>query len=66
MGTDCCCIVSDLHLGSVYFQDRAFLAWLDALPEGAQLVLNGDVVDKLDRPLPASRFEPPVVYLLHG
>ena len=54
MGADCCCIVSDLHLGSVYFQDRAFLAWLDALPEGAQLVLNGDVVDKLDRPLPAA------------
>ncbi len=38
-------IVSDLHLGSDYFHDGEFLAWLDALPAGAQLVLNGDIID---------------------
>ena len=45
-------IVSDLHLGNAYFHRDAFLAWLDALPPGARLVLNGDTLDNPDKPLP--------------
>ena len=39
-------VVSDLHLGNEYFSHDSFLSWLDGLPHGAQLVLNGDIVDK--------------------
>jgi UDP-2,3-diacylglucosamine pyrophosphatase LpxH len=46
-----CFIVSDLHLGSAYFQCEYFLSWLDALPQGAGLILNGDIVDEPRRPL---------------
>ena len=52
MDAESCFIVSDLHLGSAYFHHRNFLAWLDALPVGAQLVLNGDIIDEPRRPLP--------------
>ena len=45
-------IVSDLHLGSVYFHHEAFISWLDALPRGVQLVLNGDIIDDPRSPLP--------------
>ncbi|OGV67534.1 MAG: hypothetical protein A3K19_17665 [Lentisphaerae bacterium RIFOXYB12_FULL_65_16] len=38
-------ITSDLHLGSPYFRRDEFLAFLRWLPEGAGLVLNGDVID---------------------
>ncbi len=38
-------IVSDLHLGSEFFRSQAFTAWLRQLPAGAQVVLNGDVID---------------------
>ncbi|MBM4143649.1 MAG: hypothetical protein FJ225_08685 [Lentisphaerae bacterium] len=38
-------IVSDLHVGSSYFHRREFEAFLDGLPAGAALVLNGDVLD---------------------
>ena len=45
-------IVSDLHLGNTYFHRDAFLAWLDSLPDGARLVLNGDTIDDPREPLP--------------
>ena len=38
-------VVSDLHLGNEYFSHEKFLSWLDGVPEGAQLILNGDIVD---------------------
>ena len=47
-------IVSDLHLGNPHFRQDNFLSWLDLLPEGAQLVLNGDVLDDPDVPLDAA------------
>ncbi len=49
-----CFVVSDLHLGSAYFYHRDFLSWLDALPKGVPLVLNGDVVDEPGQALPAA------------
>jgi UDP-2,3-diacylglucosamine pyrophosphatase LpxH len=39
-------IVSDLHIGSPYFLAAPFLRFLDGLPDGATLVLNGDTVDR--------------------
>ncbi|MEE2656963.1 MAG: metallophosphoesterase [Candidatus Latescibacterota bacterium] len=45
-------IVSDLHLGNTHFHRDNFLKWLDALPEDAHLVLNGDIVDKPEDALP--------------
>lgn len=45
-------IVSDLHLGNAYFDRQAFLSWLDSLPRGARLVLNGDTIDDPRDPLP--------------
>ena len=47
-------IVSDLHLGNGYFHQRAFCAWLGELPEGATLILNGDVIDDPRRALSAA------------
>ena len=38
-------IVSDVHIGSRYFLRDRFLAFLDALPPDAELVLNGDTLD---------------------
>ena len=38
-------IVSDLHLGSPYFFHANFLHWLDKLPAGDTLILNGDTID---------------------
>ncbi len=38
-------IVSDLHIGSAYFQGRAFENFLDGLAEDQALILNGDIVD---------------------
>jgi len=37
-------IVSDLHLGLKQCRVDAFLAFLDGLPDGARLVLNGDII----------------------
>ena len=51
MGAEVSFIVSDLHLGSEYFFHRDFLSWLDHLPPGAQLILNGDIIDDPDQPL---------------
>jgi UDP-2,3-diacylglucosamine pyrophosphatase LpxH len=47
-------IVSDLHIGSPYFRQEAFLQFLDGLPEGARLVLNGDTLDEPGEPLSAA------------
>ena len=44
-------IVSDLHLGSEFFRHEPFLYWLEGLPVGAQLVLNGDIIDDPHKPL---------------
>ncbi len=46
-------IVSDLHLGNDHFRQGDFLSWMDSLPEGARLVLNGDVLDDPSIPLSA-------------
>jgi UDP-2,3-diacylglucosamine pyrophosphatase LpxH len=39
-------IVSDLHMGSRYFQSEAFGGFLDYIPEVDELILNGDVLDR--------------------
>jgi UDP-2,3-diacylglucosamine pyrophosphatase LpxH len=39
-------IISDLHLGSKFSQSHHFENFLKTLPEGFDLILNGDVVDK--------------------
>lgn len=38
-------IVSDLHIGSRYFQARIFEQFLETLPENNELILNGDIID---------------------
>lgn len=38
-------IVSDLHLGSRYFQYGIFERFLAALPDDHDLILNGDIID---------------------
>ena len=38
-------ITSDLHLGSDHCDAAGFLRFLDALPDSAELVLNGDTLD---------------------
>ena len=45
-------IVSDLHLGSAYFRLENFVRFLDELPDGVRLVLNGDTIDEPEDPLP--------------
>jgi UDP-2,3-diacylglucosamine pyrophosphatase LpxH len=44
-------IVSDLHVGSPYFRREAFLRFLEQLPDGAELILNGDTLDDPGEPL---------------
>lgn len=39
-------IVSDLHIGSQYFQSRILEAFLETLPEDHELILNGDIIDQ--------------------
>ena len=69
-------IVSDLHLGSAYFRRENFVRFLDTLPAGARLVLNGDILDEPGNPLSpehaavvrrlvAESYERPVVWV-HG
>lgn len=50
-------VISDLHLGSKYSMVQEFLAFLDGLPAGAELVLNGDTVDRWQSRLPARHLE---------
>ncbi len=54
MSRDLAFIVSDLHLGSPHFYCREFIAFLDQLPAGATLVLNGDIIDDVRRRLPST------------
>ncbi len=44
-------IVSDLHIGSKYFKHAHFVSFLEALPGGGILVLNGDTIDNPSQPL---------------
>jgi UDP-2,3-diacylglucosamine pyrophosphatase LpxH len=39
-------IVSDLHMGSRYFQSEVFGDFLNSLPDIDELILNGDVLDR--------------------
>jgi UDP-2,3-diacylglucosamine pyrophosphatase LpxH len=39
-------IVSDLHMGSRYFHAQAFGGFLDNIPDGDEVILNGDVLDR--------------------
>ena len=50
-------IVSDLHLGSRYCHCEDFIRFLNGLPAGATLVLNGDTVDRRHAGLPAKHQE---------
>lgn len=45
-------ITSDLHLGSPHTKCDAFRTFLQAIPGGATLVLNGDTIDDPRKPLP--------------
>ena len=38
-------ILSDLHIGSRYFFHRNFEQFLDHIPEDAEFILNGDIID---------------------
>jgi len=40
-------IVSDLHIGTRYFRARHFQDFLKSLPNGCDLVLNGDVANEI-------------------
>lgn len=51
MGTQHSFIISDLHLGSQFFFREKFLSWLDGLDPGAQLILNGDIIEDPDAAL---------------
>lgn len=45
-------IISDVHLGSSHFSRGKFKSFLDSLPKGTRLILNGDTLDRAERPLP--------------
>lgn len=45
-------ITSDLHLGSPFLQHGHLEHFLDLLPPRAMLILNGDVVDRVNHALP--------------
>jgi UDP-2,3-diacylglucosamine pyrophosphatase LpxH len=38
-------VVSDLHIGSRYFYNRALKQFLKEIPEDCDLILNGDIID---------------------
>lgn len=44
-------LISDLHLGSRYFLADLFERFINSLPPNTELILNGDVVDRVDREL---------------
>lgn len=50
-------IISDVHLGSRHCRLELFERFLGRMPPQATLVLNGDVVDHMKRPLPESHRE---------
>jgi UDP-2,3-diacylglucosamine pyrophosphatase LpxH len=47
-------IVSDLHIGSMYFLYRYFERFLAEIPEDHELILNGDIIDN-----PYAKLKPP-------
>ena len=47
-------IVSDVHLGDRHCRSERFLEFLESLPNGTGLVLNGDVLDRRPRVWPDS------------
>lgn len=47
-------VVSDIHLGNDQCRVAAFGRFLDGLPPGATLILNGDVIDRRKRALPVA------------
>ena len=42
-------IVSDLHIGTRFFQAQRFESFLQSLPKGCDLILNGDVTDEIEK-----------------
>ena len=38
-------IISDLHIGSPYFQFGVFERFLEELPADHELIMNGDIID---------------------
>jgi len=47
-------VLSDIHLGSEQCRIEFFLQVLERLPPAVTLILNGDIIDRRDRPLPAA------------
>lgn len=47
-------VVSDLHLGSPHCQPERILTFLNRIPDGSRLILNGDILDRHPETLPAS------------
>ena len=47
-------IVSDLHLGSAHTMCDEFLQFLDKMPAGPALILNGDTIDRVYSDLPGN------------
>ena len=45
-------VVSDLHLGSPHCQAARILTFLTKVPDGAMLILNGDILDRCAEELP--------------
>jgi UDP-2,3-diacylglucosamine pyrophosphatase LpxH len=48
-------IAGDVHLGSPFCRHDEFIAFLEGLPDGDALVLNGDIVDNCRDSLPDRR-----------
>ena len=44
-------IVSDLHIGTRYFRAQRLESFLQSLPKGYDLILNGDVANELMKAL---------------
>ena len=38
-------IISDIHIGSKYFLSQDFECFLNAIPEDAEFILNGDIIE---------------------
>ncbi len=45
-------VISDVHLGSHHLQDDLLERFLNDLPDGVALILNGDILDFVHRDLP--------------
>jgi len=47
-------VISDVHLGSQHFLDALLEQFLNELPDGVALILNGDILDFVHHDLPES------------